>query len=169
MLFRSLATAASGLVDIGRQLCVVATASAAWAALRQDPRIVFCDDPGDLTQLVELRRAVHDLVVLVDDADQLLDTPLDAAVREMAALVDRDGGLVVVGARAESVSAQYRGLAVAVARHRTGILLGPTSGPAADLLGARVPVDRAAGPGRGHLVTAGVAVPIQVASSTVRR
>jgi S-DNA-T family DNA segregation ATPase FtsK/SpoIIIE len=55
-----------------------------------------------------------------------------------------------------------------VARHRTGVLLGPTTTTAAEAFGVRVPVDRAAGPGRGHLVRSGVTVPIQVASTTVR-
>ncbi len=113
----------------------------AWEALRPDPRILWCDDPGRVDELAALRRQVPDLAVLVNDGDQLLDTPLDAALREVAALVDRDGGLVVVGAKADAVSLQYRQLAVTVARHRTGILLGPPNPTAADLLGARVPVD----------------------------
>jgi S-DNA-T family DNA segregation ATPase FtsK/SpoIIIE len=119
-------------------------------------------------ELVELRRRAPGLAVVVDDADRLLDTPLDATVRELSDLVDRDRGLVVVGAEADSVSVQYRGLAVSVARHRTGVLLGPSSTTAADLLGARVPADRSAPPGRGYLVSSGVALPIQVASTTVR-
>ena len=86
-----------------------------------------------------------------------------------AGLVDRDGGLIVVGAEADAVSVQYRGLAVAVARHRTGVLLGPASTTASEVLGVRVPMDRQAPPGRGYLVRAGVALPIQVASTTVRK
>ena len=164
----ALATIASGLVARGRQLCFVAPRSAPWEGLRQDSRVLWCDDPGRIDELVELRRQVRDLVVVVDDADQLLDTPLDAAVREIAALVDRDRGLIVVGAKADAVSAQYRGLAVSVARHRTGVLLGPTSATAADVLGARAPVDRLAPPGRGYLVRSGAVLPIQVASTTVR-
>ncbi|WP_457252428.1 FtsK/SpoIIIE domain-containing protein [Pedococcus sp. P5_B7] len=165
----TLATVASGLATKGRQLCVVATPSAPWAVLRGNSRILWCDDPGRVEGLVALRRRAPDLVVVVDDADQLLDTPLDAAVREIAASVDRDGGLVVVGAKADAVSVQYRGLAVSVAKHRTGILLGPSSATAADLLGTRVPVDRLAPPGRGYLVRSGAALPIQVASTSVRR
>ena len=153
----------------GRQLCVVAAPSAAWQVLREDSRVRWCRDPGQLDELVALRREAPDLAVVVDDADQLLDTPLDAALREVAALADRDGGLVVVGAKADSVSLQYRGLAVTMARHHTGILLGPSTATAADLFGTRVPVDRLARPGRGYLVRSGAALPIQVASTTVRR
>jgi S-DNA-T family DNA segregation ATPase FtsK/SpoIIIE len=148
---------------------VVAAPTAAWAELRQDPRILWCPDPRHVDELVELRRRAPGLAVVVDDADRLLDTPLDATVRELSDLVDRDRGLVVVGAEADSVSVQYRGLAVSVARHRTGVLLGPSSTTAADLLGARVPADRSAPPGRGYLVSSGAALPIQVASTTVRR
>lgn len=164
----ALITIAAGLLSQGRPLCVVASGSGPWDALRQDERISWCDDPGRADELVALRRRVPDLGVLVDDADQLLDTPLDTVLREMTGLVDRDRGLVVVGARADAVSVQYRGLAVGVARHRTGVLLAPT-GATTDLLGVRVPVDRAAGPGRGYLVRAGVAIPVQVASTTVRQ
>ena len=165
----ALATIACGLSAQGRPVCVVATPVGPWESLRRDPRIHWCDDPGRIDELVALRRGAPDLAVVVDDADQLVDTPLDAALREVATLVDRDGGLVVIGAKADAVSVQYRGLAVAVARHRTGVLLGPASTTAADVLGVRVPVDREASPGRGHLVRAGVALPIQVASTTVRK
>lgn len=164
----TLVTIATGLLARGRRLCVVATPSAAWEPLCRDARILWCHDPGRVQALVELRRQVPELAVVVDDADRLLDTPVDAAVREVADLADRDDGLVVVGAKADAVSVQYRGLAVGVARHRTGVLLGPASTLTADLLGARAPADPAAPPGRGHLVRAGVAVPVQVASTTVR-
>jgi S-DNA-T family DNA segregation ATPase FtsK/SpoIIIE len=165
----ALATVATALLAQGRPLCVVASPSPPWETVRRDSHVLFCDDPGRVDELVALRRGSPDLAVVVDDADQLLDTPLDDTLREVAALVDRDRGLVVVGARSDAVAVQYRGLAVAVTRHRTGILLGPTSATLGDLLGARVPVDRLAPPGRGYLVRAGVAVPIQVASATVRR
>jgi S-DNA-T family DNA segregation ATPase FtsK/SpoIIIE len=164
----TLATVATGLLSQGRRLCVVGARSTAWAELRQDARLLRCDDPAQVAELVALRREAPDLAVVVDDAEQLLDTPMDATLREVAALAERDGGLVVVGVTAEALSVQYRGLAVAVARHRTGVLLGPTTTTAAEAFGVRVPVDRAAGPGRGHLVRSGVTVPIQVASTTVR-
>lgn len=164
----ALSTITTGLVAAGRPLCVVASSSGPWGPLRRDPRIHWCDDAGRLDDLVALRRRTPDLAVVVDDSDRLVDTPLDAALREMAALVDRDGGLIVVGAKAEAVSVQYRGLAVAVVRHRTGILLGPADRTAADVLGVRVPVDRQAPPGRGYLVRAGALLPVQVASTTVR-
>jgi S-DNA-T family DNA segregation ATPase FtsK/SpoIIIE len=81
----------------------------------------------------------------------------------VSSLVDRDGGLVVAGASSSALSVQYRGLAVDLVRHRTGVLLGPASLSEADLLGVPVPVDPGAPPGRGHLVRAGVATPLQVA------
>jgi S-DNA-T family DNA segregation ATPase FtsK/SpoIIIE len=164
----TLVTIASGLLARNRRLCVVSGRSAPWRGLQDDPRIVWCDDPGRVDELVALRPTVPDLAVLVDDADRLVDTPLDAALREVASCVDRDGGLVVVGAKADALSVQYRGLAVAVTRQRTGIVLGPTSAATAEQLGGRLPVDRAAPPGRGYLVRAGVGLPIQVASTTVR-
>ena len=102
--------------------------------------------PASRVELVALRRSVPDLAVLVDDADELLDTPLESALKQLAALVDRDAGLIVGGADADALSVQYRGLAVELARHRTGVLLGPASTAESDLFGVRVPVDRAACP-----------------------
>jgi S-DNA-T family DNA segregation ATPase FtsK/SpoIIIE len=147
----------------GRRVAVVATRPGSWGPLRQDPRVLWCDDPTRSDELVALRRAVPGLVVVVDDADALVDSPVESALRQVSSLVDRDGGLVVAGASSSALSVQYRGLAVDLVRHRTGVLLGPASLSEADLLGVPVPVDPGAPPGRGHLVRAGVATPLQVA------
>jgi DNA segregation ATPase FtsK/SpoIIIE, S-DNA-T family len=61
------------------------------------------------------------------------------------------------------VMTQYRGVAVEVARHQTGVLLGP-SGPAdGDLFGVRVARARDRIPGRGLLIARGGTTPVQVA------
>ncbi len=160
----TLMAVAADLVGRNHPVAVIATRPGPWAALRHDPRVTWCDDPTQPGDLVALRRSVPDLAVLVDNADELLDTALESAVKQVAALVDRDGGLIVGGANAGVMSVQYRGLAVELARHRTGVLLGPASTAEADLFGVRVPVDRAAPPGRGYVVRGGVATPVQVAT-----
>jgi S-DNA-T family DNA segregation ATPase FtsK/SpoIIIE len=147
----------------GRRVAVVASRPGSWSSLSEDHRVLWCDDPTSPGDLVALRRAEPELVVLVDNADELVDSPVESALRQLAALVDRDGGLIVAGANASALSVQYRGLAIELARHRTGILLGPARRSEADVFGLPVPVDRAAVPGRGYLVRSGVATPLQVA------
>ncbi len=147
----------------GRHVAVVATRPAPWGSLRDDGRVLWCDDPARADELVALGRTVPDLVVVVDDADVLVDSAGRGRARQLSARVDRDGGLIVAGASSSALSVQYRGLAVELARHRTGILLGPSTLSEADLLGVPVPVDRGAAPGRGHLVRDRVATPAQMA------
>ena len=84
--------------------------------------------PHDLDELVALRREHRELVLLVDDADLLDDAPVVAAVREISALVDRDGGLVALTTSSAAVLGRFRGLDVDMARHRTGLLLCPRRG-----------------------------------------
>ncbi|HET8768787.1 MAG TPA: hypothetical protein VFM86_15785, partial [Pedococcus sp.] len=120
-------------------------------------------DPLDPRPLVDLRRAVRDLVVVVDEAHTVVDTPVDPVLREIAALVERDHGLLVCGADAGALAAQYRGPAVEVARHRTGLLLGRCGPVESDLLGVRPVAGGPCPPGRGVLVIRGTAVPIQLA------
>ena len=164
----TLATIAADLLRRDRRVAIVATRPGPCGTLRHDPRVTWCDDPTQPGELVAVRRTVPDLAVLVDNADELLDSAVESALKQVAALVDHDGGLIVGGADAGAMSVQYRGLAVELARHRTGILLGPASGAEAELLGVRVPVDRAAAPGRGYLVRGGVATALQVAVADLR-
>ncbi|MDU0312621.1 FtsK/SpoIIIE domain-containing protein [Phycicoccus sp. M110.8] len=127
------------------------------------PEGVVVVDPLDPRPLVDLRRAVRDLVVVVDEAHTLVDTPVDPVLREISALVERDHGLLVCGADAGALAAQYRGPAVEVARHRTGLLLGRCGPVESDLLGVRPVAGGPCPPGRGVLVIRGTAVPIQLA------
>ncbi|MEO6411888.1 MAG: FtsK/SpoIIIE domain-containing protein [Pedococcus sp.] len=155
---------AADLLGRAHRVAVITTRPGPWAALRHDPRVTWCDDPMQPGDLAALRRSVPDLAVLVDNADELLDTAVESALKQVATLVDRDGGLIVGGTNAGAMSVQYRGLAVELARHRTGVLLGPASTGEADLFGVRVPVDRAAPPGRGYVVRGGGATAVQVAT-----
>ena len=90
----ALRVVAESLGAPGRPVAVVADCDAArrmpW------PAGLAVVDPRDTDQLVRLRRRHPDLAVLVDDADRLDDTPLTAVLREIAGLVDRDDGLLVV-------------------------------------------------------------------------
>lgn len=143
----------------GRPVAVVAATS--------DPRhppwppgtVVLRD--GDLDQLVLLRRRHGELVLLVDDAEHLDDSPLLPVLREITGLVDRDGGLVAVATTSALLPSRFRGLDVEVARHRAGLLLSP--GPAdRHLLATVLPDGIPSLPGRAVLVGRGAAIEVQV-------
>jgi S-DNA-T family DNA segregation ATPase FtsK/SpoIIIE len=155
------------LVRSCRTVAVVAPAGGPLEALRRLEGVRAWVDGTDPAPLVALRRSVPDLAVVVDGAEALAASAMDATLREITSEVDRTGGLVVCGAEARALAIQYRGLAVDVARARTGILLGPASPVEGDVFGVRVPAEPDAPPGRGHLVRRGHLTPIQVALPAV--
>ena len=116
----------------------------------------------DVAQLVELRQRHHDLVLLVDDADQIGDDcAMLPLLTEIAELVDRDRGLLVVATNTASLAVRFRGLDVDLARRRTGILLTPERGDG-DLLGARLTDVPPRFPGRALVVARGDVTEVQV-------
>jgi S-DNA-T family DNA segregation ATPase FtsK/SpoIIIE len=117
----------------------------------------FGPDEGDA-----LRAAVvaTPALVVVDDADQLLDTDVDAVLGE---LLTRPGcGVLAAGGTAE-LHATYRGFTVPLRRSRSGVLLCPGGAHDGELLGTPVTRGLASRPGRGVLVRRGRSTPIQVA------
>ncbi|PKW27137.1 FtsK/SpoIIIE domain-containing protein [Phycicoccus duodecadis] len=105
--------------------------------------------PQDVDALVALRREHPGLVVLVDDADRLGDEPVLPVLAEIADLVDRDDGALVVATSSVALRTRFRGLDVDVARHGTGLLLAPQPADG-ELLGApRLRAPAAGPPGRG--------------------
>jgi S-DNA-T family DNA segregation ATPase FtsK/SpoIIIE len=119
------------------------------------------DDAALLTKLVD---GVDRYVVLVDDAELLLDTALDERLgRLVRAARDADQAVVAAGTTGD-LSSQYRGFVVDVRRSRSGLLLSPQSQGDGDLLGVRLPRNMVAGPlGRGLLVVNGAVTPVQAA------
>ena len=144
----SAGTPAAGVVDHG------ARTPAWWSN-------VSVIDPTDVDALVAARRVDPRLAVLVDDADLIDRTPVAAALHEVVDLVDRDDGLVVAVSTSTTLATRFRGLDVAVARRRTGLLLQPGPGDL-DLLGAPRVRGLPAVPGRGVFVSGGSATEVQV-------
>jgi S-DNA-T family DNA segregation ATPase FtsK/SpoIIIE len=106
-------------------------------------------------------------VLLVDDAELLVDSPL-AFLLEQAVRTMRDTGLaVVVAGTTDQLVTGYRGFVVDLRRSRSGLLLSPQSPGDGDLLGVRL--SRAVGgdvhPGRGLLCRRGETTPVQVATT----
>lgn len=162
----ALATLTRSLLDAGTPVAVVADRPGPLDGLRDHAHVVCWarpHEPSDVASLVAARQSHAGLAVVVDDADQMLDTPADPVLREIARLVERDAGLVVCSATTSTVMTQYRGVAVEVARHQTGVLLGPSGSADGDLFGARVVRARDRIPGRGLLVARGTTTPVQVA------
>jgi S-DNA-T family DNA segregation ATPase FtsK/SpoIIIE len=124
--------------------------------------VVGGDDDAEL--LAKLLDGVERHVVLVDDAELLLDTALDDLLGRLArAARDADQAVVAAGTTAD-LSSQYRGFVVDLRRSRSGLLLSPQSQGDGDLLGVRLPRNMAAGPlGRGLLVVNGAVTPVQAA------
>jgi len=106
-------------------------------------------------------------LLLVDDAELLVDSGL-AHVLERAVREARDAGTLIVAAGStEDLVAGYRGFVVELRKSRTGLLLSPQSAGDGDLLGVRL--SRSTGgqvrPGRGLLVRRGRVEPLQVAQA----
>ena len=159
----ALATAAASLLGAGRPLAIVSPRPGPLDCLRDEPGVLACSDGLRVDELAAARDAHPDLCLVVDGADGLVDAPVDPLLREIGRLVDHDGGVLVVGANSTNLATQYRGVAVEVSRHRTGLLLRPGSITDADLFGVRIRLDRAAPAGRGHLIRRGGVLLVQVA------
>ena len=138
-------------------------------AARRSPLVDLAGFPGVLGMFgpddgPELRAAVAgapgSVLTVVDDANQLVDTSVDATLEQL--LADGRCGILAAGVT-EDLHATYRGFTVPLRRSRTGLVLcprGPTDG---DLLGVKLTRGLATRPGRGILIRRGQPTPIQVA------
>jgi S-DNA-T family DNA segregation ATPase FtsK/SpoIIIE len=159
----------SALVTIGEALLTRGRAVLA-VCPRRSPLSAWAQSHGcthltqhDAAELVTARRRDPDLCILVDDAEAVDATPVEAALVEAVRLVEGTAaGVIAVGADLERANAAFRGLVPETTRDGCGLVLQPTSPADGDVLGARldVPVERR--PGRGYLVRDGVAEPVQV-------
>ncbi len=162
-----LLTIAQRCAAVGRPVVLVSGQRQVPAAAVAGLEAVWVIGPQDHEALVGRRRAHPDLVVLVDDADQLVGSPVEPALVELLGLLDRDDGVLVATVEPHGLARLVRGVAVEVASRRTGILLAPTGRADGDWLGVRVPgVLGPIRPGRGHLVARGVVHDVQVAVPT---
>lgn len=103
------------------------------------------------------------LVVVVDDGEVLLDSPVESVLTELLAEhAERPLGLVVAGST-DALAAIYRGITVEVRRGRVGLMLNPSGPLDADLVGAKLPRGLHPRPGAGVLCRRGETTPVQVA------
>jgi S-DNA-T family DNA segregation ATPase FtsK/SpoIIIE len=167
----TLATIGLGAAQAGaRVLALASDRSPLAAALRDcpDAQLLPGDDPEELSRRLDPAArsdASRPCVLLVDDVERLDSSPLEPA---LLALLDQASSgaaplAVVAAGNADALATAFRGLAPALRRHRAGLLLRPSGGLEADLLGTRVPRLDAAPPGRGVLVLGGRTSVVQVA------
>jgi S-DNA-T family DNA segregation ATPase FtsK/SpoIIIE len=165
----ALRTLGESLLHSGHPVAVVSGRSGPLDELRRRAGVACFAAPDDVDALVAAHRAEPGLAVVVDDADQVIDTPVEPVLRDLVREARQGRGLVVCAAGTQTLLTQYRGPAVEVARGQTGLLLGPrglADGELFGLSGTRrlAPPDRV--PGRGLLVTSGETLDVQVAMSS---
>ncbi|GAB2747704.1 FtsK/SpoIIIE domain-containing protein [Terrabacter koreensis] len=157
----ALVTIGEALVARGRSVLTVCPRRSPlsdWARAQGLPHL----SQHDAAELVAARRLDPDLCLLVDDAEAVDGSPVEAALVEATRLVDPTHGLVAVGADLARANAAFRGLVPEVARDGCGLLLQPSTPTDGDVLGTRLDVPVARRPGRGYLVLDGAAEPVQV-------
>ena len=129
------------------------TVAAALGAQGHPVALVTGYGDADRDRLVADRRAHPDLAVVVDDAERLAGTPVEAVLLEIARRVDEDQGVVVAATSTLALESRTSALATELARARTGVVLGPTTGVASLGIGPDTGGSRSRTPGRGVLVT----------------
>lgn len=153
----ALATVAHQLSD--RPMCWVGGHRAP-ASLPPDTEVIDAGVPEALASWLNEHPGG---VLLVDDLDEMLGSPIDDLVTDYLQHGRRHGGIVCASGRSDTLSNAYRGAVAELRRRQTGVILQPGRRDG-DLLGARLgPAGRPA-PGRGVLVIRSRAVPIQVAA-----
>jgi S-DNA-T family DNA segregation ATPase FtsK/SpoIIIE len=156
----TLCVVAESLCATGRPVAVVTARPDRSGRMAWPPDTVLVGShQADL--LVRLRLAHHDLAVLVDDANLLDDSPVLPALRELAGLVERDDGLVVVSTTAAALTDRFRGLDIEVGRHGCRLLLDPAGQPR-EVLGGHQAQGIPRLPGRGLFVAHGEGAEVQV-------
>jgi len=158
----ALATIGEQLLGQGRHVAVVSprrSPLSRWATTRECLQL----SQHDATDLIAVRRDDPDVCLLVDDAELVDGSPVEAPLVEAARLVDGTDGVVVVASELARANGAFRGLVPEVSRDGVGILLGATSPGDGDVLGARLDPGTIRRAGRGHLVIDGRATPVQVA------
>lgn len=135
---------------------------AAWAVSGSAASVLGPSDDEALRRHLAQQPAT---LVLVDDVERLLDSPVEQVLVELARhAVRHPGGAAVVAAgTTQHLAATYRGLATELRRAATGIVLQPRHASDGDLLGVALPRLHGPPPGRGVLVDRGRTLVVQVA------
>jgi S-DNA-T family DNA segregation ATPase FtsK/SpoIIIE len=102
-------------------------------------------------------------MVVVDDADLLLDTSVDTALAAYLHGAADPGTAILAAGGTADLLATFRGFTIPLRRERRGVLLCPAGPLDGDLFGVRLRRGTTGRPGRGVLVHGGETTTIQVA------
>jgi len=127
---------------------------------------VLSDLEAIATELARLALEPVPAVLVVDDAELLLESPLSAQLDRLVRTASDDERLVVLGGTTVDLLRRFSGWTFEARQSRSGMLLQPASAADGELLDLRLPRSRAQGnspAGRGVLATRGRWVVAQVA------
>lgn len=165
----TLSTMAMSLAAYGTPVALAATSRSWLPDISGRPGVLGVLAPEEGERLREWAGSTTGLVVLVDDADQMLDAPLEQVLVELLRRVDGPRVSIVCSGASGDLSAMFRGLTVEARKQRVGVLLNPSSFSDGDLFGLRLAHRHNPGdalPGRGLLIARGAVLPVQVAQTT---
>ncbi len=122
---------------------------------------------GDFTDV--LATVSGPLVIVIDDAEMLLDTPVSAKLDRVARTAADNDWLMVIGGTTSDLTRRFSGWIFDIRQSRSGIVLQPGSVADGEVLDVRLPRSTGSGaalpPGRGILAVRGRWTTIQVYSS----
>ncbi|RCG21389.1 cell division protein FtsK [Streptomyces diacarni] len=162
----SVCAAARSLLRAGVPLVLVTPKRSPLRDLEGEPGVVGgvreMTESAQLQELLVQAQERGRYAVLVDDAELVFDTPVDAVLETVVrGGVDGGHGLVAAGTT-DSLTSQYRGFVKEARRARSGLLLSPQNNAEGELFNIRLPRAAASGiAGRGLLVLSGDMMPIQ--------
>jgi S-DNA-T family DNA segregation ATPase FtsK/SpoIIIE len=160
----ALCTVAAGMLERGAEIVLITPRRSPLRAFAGHAGVLAALALPDGAQLREvLAEAAGPFAVLVDDVEAVHDSAVELPLVEVLRATDERPRAVVLAGSSTELAGQFRGLPVEARKNRCGLLLNPTGGPEADLLGTRVPRGDDLRPGRGVLVHRGRLVPVQVA------
>ncbi|MFF3564001.1 FtsK/SpoIIIE domain-containing protein [Streptomyces sp. NPDC002574] len=170
----ALASLAVSLLAGGTSLVVLTPRESPLRALARHAtaRVLTEPDPSADDVRAALDALPGPRVVMVDDADLLMNPAADKLLKEIA-VSGRDQGLgLVYAASADGLQGGLSGWTVSAKRARRGLLLGPKTLSEGDLIGVRLPqsvVRSVAHPGRGWTAgPGGTVMAVQVPLTTLR-
>jgi S-DNA-T family DNA segregation ATPase FtsK/SpoIIIE len=149
---RSTALAAVAAWHAARGTTVVVVAPPRSPLAREGHGTVLGPADGEMLRRILAADAGEPRVVVVDDAELLLDTSLDHVLTAHLTGVPDPATAVVAAGGTGDLLATFRGLTIPLRRARRGVLLGPSGPLDGDLFGVRLRRGTPARPGRGVLV-----------------
>jgi len=139
-------------------IAIVASHESSLTRPRAACRVAVGEEQGSQLLRGILEGPDRDLLLVVDDLQDFLNSDVDYAIRDILRKARGQRWMVVASASAEDARRAYDGALREVRGNKAGILLQPDSEVDGDIVGTRLPRTANAvwPPGRGYLVTGGI-------------